>query len=117
MKISVFCLLFASFIIISQAENCNDINTASSIDDCKDQTFEGNFNKTDSYCCYYTGKRGGKDFGECYQVQKIEYDDGEKEQLKEDLLEGTDDLEITDIVCNSKFISLGLLLVLLSLIF
>ena len=89
--------------------DCDDLN-ASSKNDCIGKLSE-NDKKDYSYCCYVEFKNGGKG---CWALRKAEYDDIKNYIKKEE--EDMDGVKVKSLKCNSLFLKLGLMNILLFLL-
>ena len=91
--------------------DCEDEDfTPSGKKDCKDKLTDADKTKGYSYCCYMEGDKGEKT---CWELTKDEYNDidGFKKENEDD------NLKIKTLYCNSLFLKLGFMNILLKLFF
>ncbi len=103
-------ILFDSLILYIFSIKCNEQNSASSQNDCKDLSHEG------YRCCYCKGKDDDGDHSGCLSIQKTDY-----ENLKEFINAWEEEdkdkgFKIEDFDCKSIYIELGVLILILLLL-
>ncbi len=91
--------------------DCDEIEGASSKKDCNGKLSEKEKNDNYSYCCYVEFNNGGK---WCWALKKADYDDIKNYIKKEE--EDMDGVKVKSLKCNSLFLKLGLMNILLFLL-